>query len=106
MPCALCDYRRTFGSKHTNSPSPPESRAVGYPSQVAGRHRGMPVARSSALDALRGVAALSVFVFHAWLYTLPVVDAGDRHGAGAFALHELRLGLVLFFVLSGFLLYG
>jgi peptidoglycan/LPS O-acetylase OafA/YrhL len=66
----------------------------------------MAAARSTALDALRGVAALGVFVFHAWLYSLPVPSAGAREGLGDFVLHELRLGLVLFFVLSGFLLYG
>lgn len=62
--------------------------------------------RDAALDGLRAIAALSVFGFHAWLYTL-----GDVHVAAApktlandlFA--ELRIGLVLFFVLSGFLLY-
>ncbi len=64
------------------------------------------VSRSTALDALRGTAALGVFVFHAWLYTLPVPAARGRTSAADFALHELRLGLVLFFVLSGFLLYG
>src|SRR6266511_2705806 len=66
----------------------------------------MAAARSTALDALRGSAALGVFAFHAWLYSMPVPAAGNRNGPGDFALHELRLGLVLFFVLSGFLLYG
>ncbi|MDX6679057.1 MAG: hypothetical protein QOE31_3109 [Solirubrobacteraceae bacterium] len=61
--------------------------------------------RDRALDGLRGVAALSVFGFHAWLYTLPVVSASARSSVTDFALHELRLGLVLFFVLSGFLLW-
>ncbi|HWC27216.1 MAG TPA: acyltransferase [Solirubrobacteraceae bacterium] len=60
--------------------------------------------RSSALDGLRGLAALSVFVFHAWLYTKPAPDATDRSSLGDYAVHELRLGVVLFFVLSGFLL--
>src|SRR3954463_10135531 len=62
--------------------------------------------RSTAVDALRGAAALGVFIFHAWLYTLPQPRAGNRDAPGDFALHELRLGLVLFFVLSGFLLFG
>ncbi|HVL94571.1 MAG TPA: acyltransferase [Solirubrobacteraceae bacterium] len=66
----------------------------------------MAVARSTALDALRGAAALGVFVFHAWLYTMARPDASARSTPGDFALHELRLGLVLFFVLSGFLLYA
>ena len=66
----------------------------------------MATSRSSVLDALRGVAALGVFAFHAWLYTLPLPDAGARDSPGEFVVHELRLGLVLFFVLSGFLLFG
>src|SRR3712207_867178 len=66
----------------------------------------MATSRSTALDALRGAAALGVFIFHAWMYTLPVPDAGARDAVGEFVVHELRLGLVLFFVLSGYLLFG
>lgn len=63
-------------------------------------------ARNHAIDGLRGIAALSVFVFHAWLYTLPVVDAaGAERTPATDLIRELRLGLVLFFILSGFLLY-
>ena len=60
--------------------------------------------RSASLDGLRGLAALSIFVFHGWLYTMPAPDATDRSSIGDYAAHELRLGLVAFFVLSGFLL--
>jgi peptidoglycan/LPS O-acetylase OafA/YrhL len=60
--------------------------------------------RTASLDGLRGLAALSVFAFHGWLYTMPAPDATDRSSLGDYAAHELRLGLVLFFVLSGFLL--
>lgn len=60
--------------------------------------------RSASLDGLRGLAALSIFVFHGWLYTMPAPDATDRSSTGDYAAHELRLGLVAFFVLSGFLL--
>ncbi|CAN5221433.1 acyltransferase [soil metagenome] len=60
--------------------------------------------RSASLDGLRGVAALSIFVFHGWLYTMPAPDATDRSSIGDYAAHELRLSLVAFFVLSGFLL--
>lgn len=62
--------------------------------------------RQHALDGLRAVAALSVVGYHAWLYTLPRVSSGARGPASGYWWHELRLGLVLFFVLSGFLLYG
>ncbi len=60
--------------------------------------------RSASLDGLRGLAALSIFVFHGWLYTMPAPDASDRSSVADYAAHELRLGLVAFFVLSGFLL--
>ncbi len=62
--------------------------------------------RNAALDGLRAVAALSVFGFHAWLYTLSdvhVATAPKTLSNELFA--ELRVGLVLFFVLSGFLLF-
>jgi peptidoglycan/LPS O-acetylase OafA/YrhL len=58
----------------------------------------------ASIDGLRGLAALSVFVFHGWLYTMPEPLASNRSTVGDYAAHELRLGLVLFFVLSGFLL--
>jgi peptidoglycan/LPS O-acetylase OafA/YrhL len=60
--------------------------------------------RLASLDGLRGLAALTVFLFHGWLYTMPRPDASERSSFGDYAAHELRLGLVLFFVLSGFLL--
>lgn len=67
---------------------------------------GTPVAprRAAGIDALRGVAALSVLLFHLWLYALAAPPAAVHT-----PLDELwsagRLGLVLFFVLSGYLLY-
>jgi peptidoglycan/LPS O-acetylase OafA/YrhL len=61
--------------------------------------------RAAAIDGLRAIAAVSVVVYHAWLYTLPGVSASHRETLGDQVIHELRLGLVLFFVLSGFLLY-
>jgi len=62
--------------------------------------------RAAAVDGLRAIAALSVVAYHAWLYTLPSVTASHRETLADQLVHELRLGLVLFFVLSGFLLYG
>jgi peptidoglycan/LPS O-acetylase OafA/YrhL len=66
---------------------------------------GLVTRRAAAVDGLRALAALSVVTYHAWLYTLPTVTASHRDALGDQILHELRLGLVLFFVLSGFLLY-
>lgn len=71
---------------------------------TAGASHTKSTRRSASLDGLRGLAALAIFVFHGWLYTMPVPDAADRSSIGDYAAHELRLGLVAFFVLSGFLL--
>lgn len=69
-------------------------RAAAHP--AGGRDRG--------LDALRGVAALAVVFFHLWLYAKPAPSAA-AHGAIDALWSAGRLGLVLFFVLSGYLLY-
>ena len=60
--------------------------------------------RMASIDGLRGLAALTVFTFHGWLYTMPTPAASNRSNVGDYIAHELRLGLVLFFVLSGYLL--
>jgi peptidoglycan/LPS O-acetylase OafA/YrhL len=53
---------------------------------------------------MRGIAALSVLVYHVWLYAAP--DGGSAFGGpvGQIAAN-LRAGVTLFFALSGFLLY-
>jgi peptidoglycan/LPS O-acetylase OafA/YrhL len=60
--------------------------------------------RSAAIDGIRGLAALSVLGFHVWLYreNRPMGDRTLLFDRIGFALH---LGLICFFVLSGFLLY-
>lgn len=72
-------------------------------SAIRGGIRSKP-ARSGPLDGIRGLAALSVLCFHVWLYRV-----GDPPGARTTlldkVLFEASLGLICFFVLSGFLLY-
>src|SRR3954447_1715496 len=63
------------------------------------------IRRDGALDGLRAVAALSVVAFHVWLYTSPDPTLPTREGFWNRLLFEGRIGLVLFFVLSGFLLF-
>jgi peptidoglycan/LPS O-acetylase OafA/YrhL len=61
-------------------------------------------ARSNPLDGVRALAALSVVSFHAWLYR--VGDSpGKRTALFDKVLFEASIGLICFFVLSGFLLY-
>jgi peptidoglycan/LPS O-acetylase OafA/YrhL len=60
--------------------------------------------RTLALDGLRGLACAAILVLHVWMF-----DHGDAHtatkGAVDVVAGELRLGVALFFVLSGFLIY-
>ncbi|MEA2450642.1 MAG: hypothetical protein QOG63_2574 [Thermoleophilaceae bacterium] len=61
--------------------------------------------RTAGLDGLRALAALSVVCMHVWLYGLPDPNRPTRSTVLESATFELRLGLVFFFVLSGYLLY-
>ena len=60
--------------------------------------------RNHALDGLRGLAALGVLTLHVWMFT--VQGAHRRQELVGLLTGELRLGVVLFFVLSGYLLAG
>ena len=60
--------------------------------------------RLHALDGLRGLAALAVLVLHVWMYTDANFPAPGRTDLLDKAIGELRVAIVLFFVLSGFLL--
>jgi len=64
-----------------------------------------PRRRSDGLDGLRGLAALAVVGFHVWLYAR-LVPSAAMTGFADHVWSAGRLGLVLFFALSGFLLYG
>jgi peptidoglycan/LPS O-acetylase OafA/YrhL len=63
-----------------------------------------PRRRLDALDGLRGLAALGVLVLHVWMFSYGD-DGKPPKGFLDFALGELRLGVQLFFVLSGFLIF-
>lgn len=60
-------------------------------------------ARYPGLDGLRGLAALGVVAVHAWMYT-ENSHHGERGPLVDAVIGELRLGLMFFFVVSGFLL--
>jgi peptidoglycan/LPS O-acetylase OafA/YrhL len=60
--------------------------------------------RLDALDGLRGLCALGIVVLHVWMFVYG--DAGHpAKGPLDLFIGELRLGVPLFFVLSGFLVY-
>jgi peptidoglycan/LPS O-acetylase OafA/YrhL len=61
--------------------------------------------RAAGLDGLRALAALSVLCFHAWLYGFDNPSAVVRESLFDKVMFEMRLGLIFFFVLSGYLLY-
>jgi peptidoglycan/LPS O-acetylase OafA/YrhL len=61
-------------------------------------------ARLVGIEGLRAFAACSILVFHSWLYSSP---DGGRASVGLLShlLPDLAFGVILFFTLSGFLLY-
>ena len=61
--------------------------------------------RYAALDGLRGIASLIVFGVHVWIYQLPNTVELRRDSWEKMVLFEGRVAFVMFFVLSGFLLY-
>ena len=61
--------------------------------------------RVDGLDGLRGLAALGVLLFHLWVYSEVLPQGTPVRTLGDQLWHSTRWGLLLFFVLSGFLLY-
>jgi peptidoglycan/LPS O-acetylase OafA/YrhL len=61
--------------------------------------------REPGIDSLRAVAALSVFLLHGWMYSFGLETRRPRVSFSEALTYELRLGLIFFFVLSGYLLY-
>ena len=60
--------------------------------------------RLAGIEGMRGLAASSVLVYHVWLYGSPNGQSVDLGLASKF-FDNLRAGVTLFFVLSGFLLF-
>jgi peptidoglycan/LPS O-acetylase OafA/YrhL len=60
----------------------------------------MQARRLLALDGLRGLAAVAIAIHHTWMFTAHGMTIADR------VLLEMRLGVTLFFVLSGYLVFG
>jgi peptidoglycan/LPS O-acetylase OafA/YrhL len=78
------------------SPAPAEDGTAAPARTRAGRLTG--------IEGLRAVAAVSIVIYHVWIYGSPEgpVDAGYLT---RFALPHLPVGVTLFFALSGYLLY-
>jgi peptidoglycan/LPS O-acetylase OafA/YrhL len=73
----------------------------------SGFHGGVPLSRGrhgrgrlEGIEGLRALAATAILAFHVWDET-----AGVQSGASQHLFANLRAGVTLFFVLSGFLLY-
>jgi peptidoglycan/LPS O-acetylase OafA/YrhL len=60
--------------------------------------------RLSGIEGLRGVAAVSVVLFHVWTHELNAGGSG-LGWVGRYVVANLAHGVTLFFALSGFLLY-
>jgi peptidoglycan/LPS O-acetylase OafA/YrhL len=67
------------------------------PAQSGGRLPG--------IEGLRALAAASILVYHCWLYSAPSGRPVDLGLLSRFAFRHLPAGVLLFFTLSGFLLY-
>jgi peptidoglycan/LPS O-acetylase OafA/YrhL len=57
------------------------------------------------IEGMRALAATSILIYHAWLYSDPAGTPADLGRVGGWILPHLALGVTLFFTLSGFLLY-
>jgi peptidoglycan/LPS O-acetylase OafA/YrhL len=61
--------------------------------------------RIPGVEGVRALAAISVVVFHCWFYGADGAERARLGLASRFLLPHLPLGVMLFFALSGFLLY-
>jgi peptidoglycan/LPS O-acetylase OafA/YrhL len=61
--------------------------------------------RLPGVEGLRALAATSILVYHCWLYSAPGGERADLGPLSRFAFRHFTAGVLLFFTLSGFLLY-
>ena len=61
--------------------------------------------RLAGIEGLRAIAALTILVSHAWLYSSPDGVPLWEDGWGSIPFETMAFGVTLFFALSGFLLY-
>jgi peptidoglycan/LPS O-acetylase OafA/YrhL len=61
-------------------------------------------ARLPGIEGVRAVAACSILLWHSWLYSSPSGTPVDR-ALLSHVVPDLQYGVILFFTLSGFLLY-
>jgi peptidoglycan/LPS O-acetylase OafA/YrhL len=91
--------RASYATLESESVPAPAQGQEALPDSLAPRSIARQHARFPALDGMRAIAALSIVAFHVW-----------QHGDGTFGpaknlVGHLNSGVVLFFLLSGFLLY-
>jgi peptidoglycan/LPS O-acetylase OafA/YrhL len=92
----------TFGATVT-SPSIPRCRPAAEPVQYRAVQPSSGT-RLPGIEGARAVAAGSVLVYHCWLFGSPE-GSTPRLGPLTGLMPHLALGVILFFALSGFLLY-
>ena len=66
--------------------------------------RGQPIPAARRDRGARGVAAMMVLAYHVWRYST-FIDGSGVGGTTDYVLSRLWIGLTLFFVVSGFVLY-
>lgn len=96
-PDALAEPPETAAPARAASETPSASPTASAAADARGRSKG--------IDGLRGFAALTVFVFHVWLYGRLGSEATGDIGTLGLLAFQFRIGLICFFVLTGFLLY-
>jgi peptidoglycan/LPS O-acetylase OafA/YrhL len=82
---------------------PEEANVVGARAATASR-RG-PVQRLAGIEGLRAIAALGVLSWHVWAHPTNGTPDGVSVGPLTELFQNGRVGVTMFFVLSGFLLY-